>query len=76
LGEVSPSHPTDIIRVLYVDSDPGQLRQFEESLGEEAGCFEVWLASSPDEAIFMLEERAFDCVVSKYRLGLLSPWRC
>lgn len=63
---------TDVIRVLYVDSDPGQLRLFEESLGEEAGCFEVELASSPDEAIFMLKERAFDCVVSKYRLGFMN----
>jgi CheY-like chemotaxis protein len=68
LNDVSPL-PANPIRVLYVDGDPDQRRSVKEYLEEAVWGLEVESASSTDEAMCMLEDAAFDCVVTEYRLS-------
>ena len=68
MDDISP-HPANPIRVLYIDGNPDQQRLVKESLEEAVRGLEVESASSPDEAMCMLEDGAFDCVVTEYRLS-------
>jgi len=57
----------DIIRVLYIDVEPYQLKFAKLFLEEADPALQVELVSSPEAALRMLEE-PFDCIVSDYQM--------
>lgn len=71
MNDISPQLANPI-RVLYVDSDPDQRRLVKEELEEAIRGLEVESASSLDEAMCILEDEYYDCVVSEYRLRCMD----
>lgn len=61
-----PQHSDSIraIRVLHVDDDDNQLMITRHLLKEIDPLIEIEFASSPEEAIRLLHEQTFDCVVT------------
>ena len=58
------SDPIRIIRVLHVDDDDNQLVITRHLLKEIDPLIEIEFATSPEEAIRLLHEQTFDCVVT------------
>jgi len=58
------SDPIRVIRVLHVDDDDNQLVITRHLLKEIDPLIEIEFATSPEEAIRLLHEQTFDCVVT------------
>lgn len=56
------------IDVLYVDDDPSFTRLAATFLEREEERLDVHTATSPDEALELLADREFDCVIADYKM--------
>lgn len=57
-----------MIRVLHVDDEEDQLMLGKRFLEKADPSLQVVYSTSPEEAISMLQEQSFDCVVSDYQM--------
>ncbi len=58
----------DIIRVLLVDDEETQLELSKLNLEANDPSFEVTTVLKPLEALNLLENQRFDCIVSDYQI--------
>ncbi|AEH36284.1 bacterio-opsin activator domain-containing protein [Halopiger xanaduensis] len=63
---------TNPITVLVVDNEPGFAALAEEMLEREREAIDAVPATSADEALELLEQRAIDCIVSDYEMPAMS----
>jgi CheY-like chemotaxis protein len=59
---------TSSIKVLLVDDEPTTMELTKLNLEEADKSFKITLAPTPKEALTLLEEKPFDCVVSDYQM--------
>ena len=70
---IDPRHPMgppvvrESIRILHVDDDLNQLRMMKRFVESES-CIHVDSASSTEEALLMLEQETFHCIVSDFAM--------
>jgi signal transduction histidine kinase/FixJ family two-component response regulator len=62
------SKPIDVIRVLHVDDEPDQLKLTKIFLEETDPSLQITSVTSPEEALQRLQEEAYDCIVSDYKM--------
>jgi signal transduction histidine kinase len=62
------SRLVDVVRVLHVDDEPDQLKLTKIFLEETDASLLITSVSSPEEALQMLQEEVYDCIVSDYKM--------
>lgn len=68
MKDTKPHQHRRPIRVLHVEGEKDEQRLLRGSFEGSELCIQIKSASSPEEAILMLEEDVFDCVIAEYRL--------
>ncbi|RKD93493.1 bacterio-opsin activator domain-containing protein [Halopiger aswanensis] len=63
---------TNSITVLVVDNEPGFATLAKEMLEHERESIDAVPATSADEALELLDQRAIDCIVSDYEMPAMS----
>jgi len=62
------AHTKGSIRVLYVDDEPAMLEIVKRFLESYDPFIAVYAVISPEEALEVLKEESFDCIVSDYSM--------
>jgi signal transduction histidine kinase/FixJ family two-component response regulator len=69
----NPSHrQADVVRVLHLDDEEDHLTLTKMFLEREDPSIQVTSASSPIEALNLIQSQDFDCIISDYRMPKIN----